>query len=90
MNVSLPTQLERFVHAKVGSGQYSSASEVIREALRLLERQERFREMGLRQIRKRIAEGLRSLDRGEGLPGEAVFAELEAGLARRKQGRRAG
>lgn len=90
MNVSLPTELERFVQAKVGSGRYGSASEVIREALRLLEHQERFREKGIKEIRRKIAEGLKSLDRGQGLPGEAVFAELEAGLGRRKQGRKAG
>jgi Arc/MetJ-type ribon-helix-helix transcriptional regulator len=34
LNVSLSPQLARFVHAKVESGLYSSASEVVREALR--------------------------------------------------------
>lgn len=34
MNVSLPPELVRFVREKVESGKYSSASEVIREALR--------------------------------------------------------
>ncbi len=37
MNVSLTPELEKFVSAKVGSGRYNSASEVVREALRLLE-----------------------------------------------------
>jgi antitoxin ParD1/3/4 len=37
MNVSLTPQLEKFVSAKVESGRYNSASEVVREALRLLE-----------------------------------------------------
>jgi antitoxin ParD1/3/4 len=36
MNVSLTPELEEFVSAKVGSGRYNSASEVVREALRLL------------------------------------------------------
>jgi antitoxin ParD1/3/4 len=35
MNVSLPAELARFVREKVENGTYSSASEVIREALRL-------------------------------------------------------
>jgi putative addiction module CopG family antidote len=37
MNVSLTPELEKFVSAKVGSGRYNSASEAVREALRLLE-----------------------------------------------------
>ena len=36
MNVSLPAELTRFVRARVESGRYSSVSEVVREALRLL------------------------------------------------------
>ena len=41
MNVSLPAELARFVRARVESGHYSSVSEVIREALRLLVAQQR-------------------------------------------------
>ena len=41
MNVSLPAELARFVRARVESGHYSSVSEVIREALRLLAGQQR-------------------------------------------------
>jgi antitoxin ParD1/3/4 len=37
MDLSLPPELEKFVAAKVASGHYSSAIEVVREALRLLE-----------------------------------------------------
>ena len=36
MNVSLTPDLEELVHKKVESGRYTSASEVVREALRLL------------------------------------------------------
>lgn len=41
MNVSLTSELERYVREKVGSGLYNSASEVVREALRLLVAQDR-------------------------------------------------
>lgn len=41
MNVSLTPELERFVAEKVASGRYRSASEVVRAALRLLEREEK-------------------------------------------------
>jgi len=41
MNVSLAPELERFVAGRVASGRYRSASEVVRAALRLLEKEER-------------------------------------------------
>ena len=40
MNVSLTPELEKFIRKKVSSGLYNNASEVVREALRLLVRQE--------------------------------------------------
>ena len=43
MNVSLTAELEKFVSAKVDSGRYNSASEVVREALRLLEEHDQAR-----------------------------------------------
>ena len=43
MNVSLTPELERFVQSKVENGRYNSASEVVREALRLLEEHEKAR-----------------------------------------------
>jgi len=65
MNVSLTPQLEKLVRKKVASGRYNSASEVVREALRLLEEQDRLREMRLEELRKEIAVGLEQLERGE-------------------------
>lgn len=40
LNVSLPVELGRFVEGLVASGNYASASEVVRTALRLLQQQE--------------------------------------------------
>ncbi|MXQ12405.1 type II toxin-antitoxin system ParD family antitoxin [Microvirga makkahensis] len=40
MNVSITPELEQFVAAQVATGQYQSASEVVRAALRLLVREE--------------------------------------------------
>jgi antitoxin ParD1/3/4 len=62
MNVSLTPELEKLVDAKVSSGMYQTASEVIREALRLLrERDERKRE----ELRRMIQVGIDQLERGE-------------------------
>ena len=76
MNVSLTPELEQFVHGKVQSGRYLSASEVVREALRLLEERDRLREMRLDALRKNIAIGIEQSDRGDVFEGEAVIQEL--------------
>jgi putative addiction module CopG family antidote len=58
MNVSLSSELERFVRENVSSGRYISASEVVRDALRLLQendRQRRERE-AIQKVRKRELE----------------------------------
>ena len=60
MNVNLTPQLEELVRRKVSSGLYTSASEVIREALRLLEEQDRMRAAKLGQLRQDIQDGLNS------------------------------
>ncbi len=60
MNVNLTPQLEELVRSKVASGLYTSASEVVREALRLLEEQDRLREAKLEQLRGEIRRGLDS------------------------------
>ena len=80
MHVLLPPELEKLVTAQVQSGRYTSAAEVIREALRLLEERDQRCDRRLQELRHKIAEGLAQLDRGEGIPGEQVFAELEAEL----------
>ena len=76
MNVSLTPKLEELVSRRVASGLYNSASEVVREALRLLEERDRLREMRLEELRREIAVGLEQLDRGEAVPSEQVFQEL--------------
>ena len=60
MNVNLSPQLEAMVKAKVASGLYTSASEVVREALRLMEQQDQLRSLQLQQLRSDIQEGLAS------------------------------
>lgn len=81
MNVSLTPELEDFIQERVKSGRYHSASEVVREALRLLEDRDEVRRLRLDEMRKKIAAGLASLDRGGALPGEKVFDELESDLS---------
>ncbi len=70
MNVSIGDRWERFVEAVVKGGRYGSASEVVREGLRLVEE----RETKLRALRE-------TLDRSIAEGGEVSEAELDASLA---------
>ena len=77
MNVHLTPELEQLVQTKVRSGRYNSASEVVREALRLLEERDQLTELRKEAIRQQIDEGWNALRRGESVDGEQFFAELE-------------
>jgi len=77
MNVSLTPELEQFVQTKVQSGRYNSASEVIREALRLLEEQERVRAAQLAEFQAELGRRLASLDRGERADPAALRTRLQ-------------
>jgi len=77
MNVSLTPELERLVQRKLQSGRYQSASEVIREGLRLLDDQDRLRNAQLDEVRRKIQIGIDQLDGGEGIDGGTLLAELK-------------
>ena len=85
-NVSLPPDLEEYIDAKVASGEYAHASEVVRDALRLLRQHEAEK---LEWLRNAIAEGIASGERGELIPGDQlvdrVKREGRALLARKRQ-----
>lgn len=74
MNVNLSPQLEEMVRRKVASGLYTSASEVVREALRMMEAQDQQRAAKLEQLRQDIGEGL---DSGEPTPWDAAEIKRE-------------
>jgi antitoxin ParD1/3/4 len=88
MNVSLTPELEAFVQSRVATGRYQTASEVVREGLRLLEQRERDREDILEEIRAKISRGTEQADRGELIDGEAVFEKIrQRSSARRARGK---
>jgi antitoxin ParD1/3/4 len=87
MNVSLTPELENFVNAKVKSGRYNSASEVVREALRLLEEHEKARSAQLAEFRAEIDRRLASLDRGEAVDAKNLRAELRKRSEQRRKKR---
>jgi antitoxin ParD1/3/4 len=70
---------EAFIKSQIQQGRYASASEVIRDGLRMLEEREKFRTMKLEALRAEIQKGT---DSGPGIPAEQVFGELRANIAR--------
>jgi len=76
VNISLTPELERLVDDKVKTGRYASASEVIREGLRLLEEQDEAKQLRLAEVRRKIDRGIEQLDRGLGIPGPEARARL--------------
>ena len=87
MNVSLTPQLEKFVSAKVESGRYNSASEVVREALRLLEEHDSARAARLTEFNEELGRRLAALDRGEVVDPSAVRARLQRKSEQRRKTR---
>jgi len=73
---SLPPELEQLVQTNVQSGRYNSASEVVREALRLLEQRDEIRSIQLQELRGRMDRALGEAARGEGSDGEAFMQEM--------------
>src|SRR5271157_1185134 len=74
-NVNLTKELDRFVLTKVESGRYENASEVVRAALRILEREEQQYEAKLAALRAAIDQGDAS-----GITGGNVFARVRKTL----------
>jgi antitoxin ParD1/3/4 len=85
MNVSLTPELEQFIDVKVGSGRYNSASEVVREALRLLEERDQQRSAQLASFNKELDRRLASLDRGERVTPAAARRQIEMKSRSRKK-----
>lgn len=74
-SVALGPRFETFVREQIASGRYNNVSEVLRAGLRLLEDEERAREMKLQDLRAAIKAGLES---GRARPAEEAFDRLEA------------
>ena len=76
LNVSLTPSLSRFVEDRIRSGKYQTASEVVREALRLLEARDRAPVESVEALKREIEIGLAQLREGEGVDGDAFFRRL--------------
>lgn len=80
VNVQLTPELEELVQSKVKSGRYRSASEVVRQALLLLDQLDEDFTNRKDEIREQIEEGWQAAKRGELVDGDEVFDRIEAEL----------
>lgn len=77
MHVSLTPQLEEYVKAKVATGLYNNASEVIREAIRFMESHDEWiYQMKLEKLKSEVKKGLGQLDKGDSVEGSPFFETL--------------
>jgi antitoxin ParD1/3/4 len=81
-NVNLTEELDRFVAEKVETGRYGNASDVVRAALRSLEREEREYEAKLEAVRDAIRIGIES-----GVAPDGVFERVRARMKVQADGR---
>ena len=86
LNVSLTAELEEFISSKVRSGNYTSASEVVRDGLRLLQAAEESKAQWAASAREKIERGWQQAQNGQLVEVEQVFERLQAkSEARRKK-----
>jgi antitoxin ParD1/3/4 len=85
VNISLTPELEAFLQSRVRSGRYLSSSEVVREALRLLEQREQEREAALLELKAKLKRGAAQARRGDLLDGDKVFDELRELIKERRR-----
>lgn len=85
MNVSLTPELESLVASKVESGRYTSASEVVREGIRLLQQRDEIYETKLAAMKSEIRKGLDDIEADRVYDGKEVFDEMTAMLDRKRK-----
>jgi antitoxin ParD1/3/4 len=84
MEIKLTPENEKLIERKLGTGQYRSANDVVREALHLLEAYDEAYQKKLTALRNEIERGI---DSGPGIPADEAFQELWARIAARKKKR---
>src|SRR5712692_7790287 len=88
VNISLTPELDAFLQSRVKSGRYQTTSEVVREALRLLQRQEKERDEAFKQLKAKLERGSAQAERGELLDGDEVFEELRELIEERRRAKK--
>jgi antitoxin ParD1/3/4 len=84
MTIALQPEHEQFIQTQLATGRYANATEVITEALQLLEKRNEY-DHWVEEIGTQIDIAAEQLDRGEGMDGETVVAQLRAKLQQARE-----
>ena len=84
MNISLSSEIEKFIESQPESGKYSSIEELIVAGIRLLEERERIYQGRFEELKREIMVGVEASQKGEVVDGEAVFSQLQQKLKQRR------
>lgn len=86
MNISLTPELEKFVQDKVHGGMYTSASEVIRESLRLMYTFDHLQQQRILELNQAIDVGLQQLANKEHVEGKVSYEKMKKKIDKLKKG----
>ncbi len=84
MPITLPPELEKFIHNQVSSGKYASIDEVFLAGIKLLEERERLYQGRFEELRREILIGVEEAEQGELLDAETVISGLREKLQQRR------
>lgn len=85
MNVSLTPELENLISSKVKSGMYNTASEVVRDGLRLIQERDELREKKLAVLKTELQKGIDDLENGRVIDGPKAMAARRKRLLRLRE-----
>ena len=85
MNLPLTPEQEDFVQQELAIGNYTSATDLLADALQLLAKRRRY-DQWARDVQEKVAIAAAELERSEGVDGETAVAALRARLHQRHQG----
>ena len=77
MSITLTSEQEQLIQAQLASGRYTNVTEIIADALRLLEKRDRY-DRWVEEVCVKIDIAAAQLDRGEGVDGETAIAQIRA------------
>jgi len=87
LNISLTPKLKKYIERRVKSGAYSSASELVRQSLMFMEKQEKADAKYWAEVRKKVAEAEKEIADGAGIPGEVAWSEIQKFMDEREHSR---